>query len=170
MNHPLGQGEDGDAALDALREAEYGRLDARDHVYLDYTGGGLYAASQVAEHAELLRSGIFGNPHSGSLSSVATTKLVERTRQHVLEYFNAGDRYSAIFTLNATGALKHVGECYPFAPGGRLLLAFDNHNSVNGIREFASAKGATVEYAPLVVPALRLDRDRLGVLLGQADR
>ena len=58
-------------------------------------------------------------------------------------YFNAPpDEYTAVFTANATGALKLVGEAYPFAPGGRFLLTFDNHNSVNGIREFARAKGA----------------------------
>ena len=63
-----------------------------------------------------------------------------------------------------------MGESYPFAPGGRLLLAFDNHNSVNGIREFARAKGAGVDYAPLTVPDLRLDRARLEDLLaGAAD-
>ena len=53
-----------------------------------------------------------------------------------------GDDYIAIFTLNATGALKHVGESYPFSAGDRLLLTVDNHNSVNGIREFAVARGA----------------------------
>ena len=161
--------DEGARALDALRASDYRRLDALDHVYLDYTGGSLYATSQIEAHAALLQRAVLGNPHSGSLSSVETTTLVERTRQSVLEYFNARDRYTAIFTLNATGALKHVGECYPFAPGGRYLLAFDNHNSVNGIREFAGARGATVDYAPLTVPDLRLDGDRLGELLNLAD-
>ena len=153
-----------------MRALEYARLDAHDHVYLDFTGGGLYAASQVAAHAALLQREVLGNPHSGSLTSVATTTLVERTRRHVLDFFNAGDRYSAIFTLNATGALKHVGESYPFAPGSRLLLSFDNHNSVNGIRQLARAKGADVDYAPLVTPDLRLDRVRLLQLLNEIDR
>ncbi len=74
-----------------------------------------------------------------------------------------------MFTANATGALKLVGEAYPFAAGGRCLLTFDNHNSVNGIREFARARGACVEYAPLTVPDLRIDRERLDALLDQAD-
>ena len=42
-----------------------------------------------------------------------------------------------MFTANATGALKQVGESYPFGAGGRFVLTVDNHNSVNGIREFA---------------------------------
>jgi molybdenum cofactor sulfurtransferase len=41
------------------------------------------------------------------------------------------------------------------------LLTFDNHNSVNGIREFARAKGATVDYAPVAMPDLRLDSPKL---------
>ncbi len=71
-------------ALDALRVSEYGRLDRDGHVYLDYTGGSLYAECQVREHAELLAANVFGNPHSGSLNSVATTDLVERTRRRIL--------------------------------------------------------------------------------------
>ena len=60
---------------------------------------------------------MFGNPHSTNPTSAATTELVERARAYVLEFFNASpDEYVAIFTPNATGALKLVGESYPFAP------------------------------------------------------
>ena len=41
-------------ALDDLRQRQYSRLDRGGHVYLDYTGGGLYAASQVLSHQEFL--------------------------------------------------------------------------------------------------------------------
>jgi selenocysteine lyase/cysteine desulfurase len=158
------------AILDDLRASEYGRLDRLNQIYLDYTGGGLWADSQVDEHAALLRSEVFGNPHSASVSSSATTRLVERTRRHVLDYFNASGTYTAIFTANATAALKLVGEAFPFAPGGRLLMTADNHNSVNGIREFASARGALIGYAPITAPELRLDRPALDRLLtGKAD-
>lgn len=160
----------GTRVLDDLRRTEYARLDAQDHAYLDYTGSGIYADAQVRAHAELLTSSVLGNPHSVSLSSSASTHLVERARRAVLDFFNAGDDYTAIFTLNASGALKHVGECFPFGPGSRLLLAFDNHNSVNGIREFARGRGASFEYAPLTVPDLRLDREPLRRLLAAADR
>jgi selenocysteine lyase/cysteine desulfurase len=94
------------------------------------------------------------------------TALVERTRAAVLAYFNGTGAYTAIFTLNATGALKLVGESYPFAPGGRLLLTTDNHNSVNGLREFAQAKQAQVDYAPLTRPDLRIDLPAFEALLG----
>jgi selenocysteine lyase/cysteine desulfurase len=158
------------AAIDALRASEYGRLDAQHHVYLDYTGAGLYAASQIREHAALLTGGLFGNPHSASPASARTTGLVEQARAAVLEWFNAQGDYTAVFTQNATAAIKLVGESYPFAPGGRLLLTADNHNSVNGMREFAEAKGATVTYAPLTMPELRIERDGLDARLAPMDR
>ena len=160
----------GTGAVDALRAAEYRRLDDQGHVYLDYTGGSLYADSQIRAHLALLGDRVLGNPHSASPSSSEMTGLVEDARRAVLAWFGADDRYTAVFTQNATAALKHVGESYPFAPGGRYLLTFDNHNSVNGIREFAHAKGATVVYAPLTAPELRIDRQRLGECFAGASR
>ncbi len=148
--------------LDELRATEYARLDQEGHVYLDYTGGGLYAESQLREHMALLRGDVFGNPHSKNLTSMAMTELVEQTRDYVLKYFNASpDEYMVIFTLNSTGALKLVGESYPFAPGDNYLLTFDNHNSVNGIREFARSRGVTATYIPVVPPDLRADEEAL---------
>ena len=78
--------------------------------------------------------------------------------------------YRVIFTANATGALKLVGEAYPFDTGSRLLLTSDNHNSVNGLREFARAAGATTTYLPSTPPSLRVDEDRLNACLRRADR
>jgi molybdenum cofactor sulfurtransferase len=159
----------GTSHIDALRLADYRRLE--DHTYLDYTGGGLYGESQVRQHGDLLNQQVFSNPHSSNATSAATTALVERTRRSVLEYFNAPrGEYVAVFTTNATGALKHVGESYSFEEGGRFLLTVDNHNSVNGIREFAQTRGARVDYAPLTVPDLRIDLPRLDALLDEADR
>jgi selenocysteine lyase/cysteine desulfurase len=149
-------------AIESLRAREYGRLDTGDHVYLDYTGGGLHAESQLRLHHALLSRGVFGNPHSTNPTSLAATELAERARAAVLTYFDAPpDEYTVVFTPNASGALKLVGESYPFSPDGRFLLSADNHNSVNGIREFARARGAPVTYLPLTSPAMRLDPARL---------
>jgi molybdenum cofactor sulfurtransferase len=147
--------------LDALRATEYARLDRSRQVYLDYTGASLHAESQLRDHLALMTRSVLGNPHSGSPASAATTALVERTRRAVLKGFNATGLYTAVFTQNATGALKHVGESYPFGPDRRFLLTGDNHNSVNGIREFARPRGAAVDYAPLTFPELRLDEGAL---------
>lgn len=155
--------------LDELRATEYARLDRQGHVYLDHTGGALYAECQLRDHMALLSNGIFGNPHSKNLTSMAMTELVEQVREYVLHYFNASpDEYMVIFTQNSTGALKLVGESYPFGPGDNYLLTFDNHNSVNGIREFARSKGATVTYIPVAPPDLRADEEKLAQALEAA--
>ena len=150
------------ARLDELRAAEYGRLDALGQIYLDYTGGGLYAMSQVREHQELLGGAVLGNPHSQNLPSRDMTERIEATRARILEFFRASpDEYEVIFTPNATGALRLVGEAYPFGPGDTYLLTFDNHNSVNGIREFARARQADVCYMAVTPPELRVPEGQL---------
>jgi molybdenum cofactor sulfurtransferase len=164
LREPRGGAETGRGSgfFAELRRREYARLDAGGHVYLDYTGAGVYADSQLAEHLELLRANVFGNPHSANPTSAAMTELVERARAAVLAFFRADpEEYVAIFTSNATGALRLVGEAYPFRPGDRFLLTFDNHNSVNGIREFARSRGAETTYVPSVAPDLRVDESLL---------
>lgn len=157
------------AALDELRQSEYARLDRLGHIYLDYTGGSLYSDRQVLAHQQMLLDHVFGNPHSTNPTSGAMTRMVESARAYVLEFFNASpEEYVCIFTQNASGALKLVGESYPFAPGGRYLLTFDNHNSVNGIREYARARGAAITYAPVCLPDMRIDADQLSAFLDQA--
>lgn len=156
--------------LDSLRATEYGRLERNGQVYLDCTGGCLYGECQVRSHLELLGSKVFGNPHSANPSSAAMTDYVEQARRYVLRYFNASpEDYIVVFTQNATGALKLPCEAYPFSAGGRYALTFDNHNSVNGIREFALAKGAEVTYVPLSRPDLRIQNAALEAVLGDVD-
>ena len=158
------------SVLDALRATEYRRLDDTKQIYLDYTGGGLHAEKQLQEHMALLSNHVFGNPHSNNPTSAAMTDRVEGARAYVLNYFNASpEEYTLIFTANASGALKLVGESYPFTTDGRYLLTFDNHNSVNGIREFARSRGTTVTYVPIKMPDLRIDREKLASFLEQAD-
>src|SRR5579872_373162 len=69
--------------LDHLRATEYNRLDERRQVYLDYTGGSLFAESQLKKHFDLLHSSVFGNPHSANPTSAAMTEHVEQTRRYV---------------------------------------------------------------------------------------
>jgi selenocysteine lyase/cysteine desulfurase len=156
-------------AIDDLRARDYARLDRGEHIYLDYTGGGLYAESQLRAHQQMLAENVFGNPHSANPTSLFATEKVESAREYILRFFNADpDEYDLIFTQNASGALKLVGESYPFGPGGHYLLTFDNHNSVNGIREFAHARGAQVTYLPVLLPDMRVDEAGLRRGLGLA--
>jgi selenocysteine lyase/cysteine desulfurase len=95
---------------------------------------------------------------------------VESTRAEVLRFFNAApDEYVVIFTANATGSCHLVGEAFPFQPGSRLLLTLDNHNSVNGIREYARAGGAAIEIASLQPPDLRVPTAAANSALDRAD-
>lgn len=152
----------------ALREREFSRLDAGGQVYLDYTGSGLYAEGHVRHHAALLERGVYGNPHSDSPASRASTGAIERARALVLRFFDADPKeHEVVFTANATGAMRLVGEAFPFAPGSRFVLSADNHNSGNGIRQPAARRGAEVRYVPLDAE-LRL-RDPLP-FLAAADR
>lgn len=145
-------------AIAALRASEYARLDESGSTYLDHTGAGVYAASQLHRHHEILASDVFGNPHSHNPSALASTALVEGARAGVLEYLNADPaEYDVIFTGNASGALKLIGEAFPFTAASTYLLLYDNHNSVNGIREFARRAGARVVYVPVRPPELRMD-------------
>lgn len=134
-------------AFDMLRQKEYARLDTNNETYLDYTGGSLYPISLIEQHSELLKNHVFGNPHSHNNSSQLSSSYLEQARQDVLEYFHADPNdYSVIFCANASAALKLVAESYPFEKGSELLLTADNHNSVQGIREFARHRGANIRY------------------------
>ena len=159
--------------LDELRARDYERLDRLGHVYLDYTGGGLYSLSQVqAAPRTAAGQACFGNPHSDNPTSIGGHEPRRRGagRGPAVLQRRPGDTAS-IFTPNASGALKLVGESYPFQPGGRFLLTYDNHNSVNGIREFARRHGAGVHYLPVLTPELRVDAEAvLEALCAKASR
>ncbi|OLN87229.1 Molybdenum cofactor sulfurase 2 [Colletotrichum chlorophyti] len=144
--------------LDDLRATEYSYLDEKGHLYLDFTGSGLAAKSQFTAHESRLRQTLFGNPHSTNPASQSATDHVEEARARVLEHLNASpEEYTAIFTLNATGAARLVAEAYPFKRQTRLVLTSDNHNSVNGLREFARRSHAQTVYVPVRSPELRVD-------------
>jgi len=143
--------------LDLLRSHEYTHIDNNNHIFLDYTGCGLYSQAQIEEHCTFLNNNVYGNPHSNNPTSQCATNMVEAVRTHILNYFNASaDEYAVIFTPNATGALKIVGESYPFVDESRFLFTEDIHNSVMGIREFARAKGASLQHIPIIKETLRI--------------
>ncbi len=158
-------------ALDDLRQRDYPVLDRLGHVYLDYTAGNLTPLSLVDRHAAVLRQHLLGNPHSTNPASALTTTFADQARHSVLEFFNADpDEYVVIFTANATQALKLVGEAYPFGEDSDYLLTFDNHNSVNGIREFARAKGCRTTYVPVILPDMRVDDAELASMLERSGK
>ena len=151
--------------FEELRAREFARLDRAGVAYLDFTGSALYPQHLVAEHAAYLRDAVLGNPHSEHGPSRASTAAVDAARHALLAFLDADPaEYAVCFTANASGALRLVGESYPFAPGGAFVLAADDHNSVNGIRRYARRRGAAVHYLPLdeqlrlAEPQRRLER------------
>jgi molybdenum cofactor sulfurtransferase len=155
------------SALDVLRRREFKRLKSC-RAYLDYTGASLYPESLIRYHADILNKNVFGNPHSTSprsdfgfhvvcvrvtqstanYSSMLTSEYTQAARDAVLNFFS-GDpsEYDVVFAANCTTALRLVGESYPFIPKtSRLVLPVDAHNSVNGLREFATSAGIPVQY------------------------
>ncbi|MEO5625255.1 MAG: aminotransferase class V-fold PLP-dependent enzyme [Dokdonella sp.] len=141
----------------ALRRREFARLDEQEHCYLDYTGSALYGASQLHAHTRLLATGLFGNPHSESTTARASSALIEQARGDVLRFLDVDDTTHVVcFTANSSAAIKLVAESYPFDAHTQLLLSADNHNSINGIRQYARRAGAKVRILPLNA-ALELD-------------
>ena len=133
-----------------LRRHEFSRLDRDGYAYLDYTGSALYGERQLRVLHETLGHGVFGNPHSESVPSRDSTEALDEARALLLAHLDADpDEYVVCFTANTSAAVKLVAESYPFGPGGALVLSADNHNSVNGVREYARRAGARVVYLPL---------------------
>ena len=150
-----------ETSFEELRAREFARLDAQGHVYLDYTGSALYGESQIRTHCALLREGLFGNPHSEHRPSRASTEILDHARASLLRFFDVdAETHDVIFTANASAAIKLIAESYPFSRGRGCILSADNHNSVNGIREYAHRAGAPVHYVPLD-EELRLRAEKL---------
>ena len=133
-----------------LRAREFSRLDDQGHAYLDYTGSALYGTSQLRFHHALMEESVFGNPHADSGASRGSTAIITEARRTVLRFLDVDESTHAVcFTANATAAIKLVAESYPFGPQSPLILSADNHNSMNGIREYAQRAGAAVRVLPL---------------------
>jgi len=134
----------------ALRAREFSRLTETGEAYLDYAGAALYGSSQLRDYQALLATGVFGNPHSEHRPSRDSTDAIEAARARVLRLFNVTTATHAVcFTANCTAAIKLVAESYPFSARCGLLLSADNHNSVNGVREYARRADAPVSYLPI---------------------
>ncbi|KAH9846482.1 PLP-dependent transferase [Lenzites betulinus] len=132
--------------LDVLRRSDFSRLDRSGETYVDYMGASIYPESLIRVcHGFLLRN-LLGNTHSVSNTSRLSAACANEARQTVLSFFRAPPGYTVVFTANASGALKLVGESFPFGPGSAYVLGADSHNSVHGIRKFAHDRGAEVCY------------------------
>ncbi|OII75957.1 class V family protein [Cryptosporidium andersoni] len=112
------------------------------HTYADNAGAGLYQKSQITEiHDDLIRNA-YGNVHSRNPSARLTDKRLNEARDLIYKFFNIDKSiYSIIFTSGATSGLKLVGENFPWTLESKYFYLRINHNSVLGIREYATNNG-----------------------------
>jgi len=84
---------------------------------------------------------LYGNPHSGSASSQASTTRIEDTRLRVLQFFNADPvDFDVIFVANATAGIKLVMDAFRSCENGFVYgYHKDSHTSLVGVRETAVA-------------------------------
>ncbi|KAK9372103.1 pyridoxal phosphate-dependent transferase [Lipomyces chichibuensis] len=122
-----------------IRSQEYPALN--DMTYLDHAGTTLYAKSLMHQFSKDMTSGVFGNPHSASPSSMLSTQRVEKVRLRVLSFFKADpEHFDVIFVANATAAIKLVLEAFRDvkAPGFWYGYHRDAHTSLVGLRQLAA--------------------------------
>ena len=149
--------------LDGLREREFGYLDERGLCYLDYAGAALPGRSQVAAQHAAQSGAVFGNPHSLHSASRFSTNAIEEARARLLRFLDADPaEYVVCFTANTSAAVKLVAESFPFSATSTLVLSQDNHNSINGIREYARRRRARIRSIGLDAE-LRLQRPRVAL-------
>ncbi|KAF5344202.1 hypothetical protein D9756_011329 [Leucocoprinus leucothites] len=155
------------APLDSLRTTQYTRLALQEDTFVDFAGTGLYPEALTTSHTGFLNENVLSNTGAMNDSSQLSNQCAEEARKTALRFFGASeDEYDIIFTPNGTGGLKLVGEAFPFTAGDTFVLSADSHDSVNGVRQYALDKGATVVY----IPTLRqggLDPDTARALLAQ---
>ncbi|KAK9491200.1 pyridoxal phosphate-dependent transferase [Lipomyces doorenjongii] len=122
-----------------IRSREYPALN--DMTYLDHAGTTLYAKSLMHQFYKDMTSGVFGNPHSASPSSMLSTQRVENVRLRVLRFFKADpEQFDVIFVANATAAIKLVLEAFRDVedPGFWYGYHRDSHTSLVGLRQLAA--------------------------------
>ncbi|PKY03826.1 PLP-dependent transferase [Aspergillus campestris IBT 28561] len=134
-------------AVDTIRPVEYPSLTTRNNndrriIYLDHAGATLYPRSLVNAYTTDLQSAIYGNPHSESTPSRASSARVADARTQLLRFFGASPlHFDLVFTANATAAVKLVGECLAQGGGGRgfrYVYHQDAHTSLVGVRQMAA--------------------------------
>ncbi|KAI0164682.1 MOSC N-terminal beta barrel domain-containing protein [Xylariaceae sp. FL1272] len=127
-----------DARINALRQHEFPMLE--DSIYLDHAGATLYPKSLVDSFALDMTTNLFGNPHSASACSQASTSRIEDARLCALQFFGADPAdFDLVFVANATAGIKLVAEAFRAFPQGFHYRYHEaSHTSLVGVREEAT--------------------------------
>ncbi|KAJ5376705.1 hypothetical protein N7509_013591 [Penicillium cosmopolitanum] len=138
VSRPIGYSYGYSDDVDKIREQEYPHLDKT--TYADHAGTTPYAKSTIEDFSKDMMSGLFGNPHSMSLSSQLSTTRTDDIRLRVLRFFNADpDEFDLVFVANATAAIKLVADSLRDADHRGFWYGYhiDAHTSLIGVRELA---------------------------------
>ncbi|KAG6008918.1 hypothetical protein E4U43_000086 [Claviceps pusilla] len=97
------------------------------------------AKSLMDTFAREMTQSLYGNPHSGSLSSQLSTSRIDDVRLRLLGFFNADpSEYDLVFVANATAGVKLVVEAMRALPQGYSYVYHEScHTSLVGAREDA---------------------------------
>ncbi|CAK9261500.1 unnamed protein product [Sphagnum jensenii] len=150
------------AAVDQMRESQYGHLEEDGHVCLDYNGFGLFSQwQQVMEHpsssfglayisANLSTHAMYGTAEEGSLESYI--------RKRIMRFMNVNEaEYSMVFTSSGGSAYKLLAESYPFHVNNRLLTSYDYESeALDWMVTCARDKGAKILNATFKWPSMRI--------------
>ncbi|CAI5718359.1 unnamed protein product [Peronospora destructor] len=149
-NGAYGYGGHTTLRVDEMRTNEFPQMEGS--VYLDHAGATMYSKIQLDAVFRELQDGLFTNPHStiGHAQVDSTSAKIENVRRQVLMFLSASEEeYTLVFTSGATAALKLVGESFPWSESSTFAHSTDSHTSVLGIREYAAARGSTVQCVEL---------------------
>lgn len=114
----------------------------QDSIYLDHAGSTLCAKSLMDAFAQEMTCTLYGNPHSGSLSSQLSASRIDDVRLRLLGFLNADPaEYDLVFVANATAGIKLVVEAMRDLPRGYSYVYHQScHTSLVGAREYAKQR------------------------------
>ena len=152
---------DPDGTFAELRRGEYGRLDDADQVYLDYTGGGLYARVRSRPTSRCSGGGCSATrtpttrppwrpPTRPAGPALGARLLRRRTRSSTPSSSPPTPAPRCGSSASRTRSARWHASC-----SRRQPQLGQRHPRVR------PSTGASVAYVPLVVPDLRVDRDAL---------
>src|SRR6266496_1247057 len=76
--------------INQIREEEYPQL--RKAIYLDLTSATTFAKSAITNFNNDILNNHYGNPHSNSSRSQASSMKINAVRKRILKYFNTNEK------------------------------------------------------------------------------
>ena len=125
----------------------------KNQTYLDYTGAGIYSNLDIHQFGVEALTSNWSNGYAAELEQ----NIIDTTRSELLSFLGTNSKeYSVVFVASATQALKLIGETYPWDEKKKFVYTKFNHNSVLGIRKYATGNNGTfavIDSSKEIVPS-----------------